>query len=56
MLSFNPSIEGQPLQQWMVLTTVGSGVHVSIPLSRDSLCNRGVAEALIFNGYNRLFF
>ena len=29
---------------------------VSIPLPRDSLCNRDVAEALISNSYNRLFF
>ena len=32
------------------------GYQVSIPLSRDSHCNRAVAEALISNGYNRLFF
>ena len=30
--------------------------HVSIPLSRGSLCNRAVVEALITNGYKRLFF
>ena len=29
---------------------------VSIPLSRGSLCNRAVVEALITNGYKRLFF
>ena len=77
--SFNPSIEGQPLQPEKSFTELleqgtfqslyrGSafatgkphprddGWIVSIPLSRDNLCNRGVAEALIFNGYNRLFF
>ena len=33
-----------------------AGTVVSIPLSRDNHCNRVVAEALISNGYNRLFF
>ena len=52
---FNPYVEGQPLQlisAFPPLTTK----FVSIPLSRDSHCNRAVAEALISNGYNRLFF
>ena len=53
---FNPSIEGQPLQQADIYRTEWIGYDVSIPLSRDSHCNRAVAEALISNGYNRLFF
>ena len=37
--SFNPSIEGQPLQLSNPVREVIRGLLVSIPLSRDSLCN-----------------
>ena len=55
---FNPSVEGQPLLCNLFNAHPLEAVEydVSIPLSRDSLCNRVVAEALGTNGYNRLFF
>ena len=36
---FNPSIEGQPLQQGVYVYHLRPILGVSIPLSRDSLCN-----------------
>ena len=39
--SFNPSIEGQPLQPCKSLQSYQNDWLVSIPLSRDSLCNIG---------------
>ena len=52
---FNPSVEGKSLQQPCEIVSADD-LSVSIPLSRGSLCNRAVVEALITNGYKRQFF
>ena len=46
-LSFNPSVEGKPLQLHNTGCFLDMVDDVSIPLSRGSLCNYDVAESQV---------